>query len=67
MVSIVHGRRHWSMTKLKQWLKAYCVFAYHLHDEHKLYINEKISKTSLAAFQASFCFMNEARVLGGEQ
>ena len=30
------GRCHWSMTKLKQWWRAYCVFAYHQHDEQKL-------------------------------
>ena len=29
------GRCHWSVTKLKQWWRAYCVFAYHQHDEQK--------------------------------
>ena len=30
------GRCHWSVTKLKQWWRAYCVFAYYQHDEQKL-------------------------------
>ena len=27
---------HWSMTKLKQWWRVHCVFAYHQHGEQKL-------------------------------
>ena len=30
------GQCHWSMTKLKQWWRAYCVLAYYQHDEQKL-------------------------------
>ena len=30
-------------------------------------INSRISKTSLALFQAGFCLINKARGLGGEQ
>ena len=34
------GRCPWSMTKLNQWWRAYCVFAYHQHNEQKLSTTE---------------------------
>ena len=33
LLNTLLGRCHWSMTKLKQWWRAYCVFAYYQHDE----------------------------------